>query len=519
MAEGSELLGILLLLIPPISTFLIFFWVGNMILIQGPGSTLMGLVCATVLGTAVLAAVEASQIGMGSATDIDKRGKRRSGPVAWFFVMTLLWLLGYPMYLFWRSRYGRKNLVVGGVLVTLLFTGTAALVGAAWEKKQQEIQASLKKAGEQLAALATPTQDPQASNAVEEWRKGFQVQASGEKEPAMAEETAQSLLDASSEALRTQKSPDDLKRALALLKRIGERFPSSPLLPEVAKSEQQLSRLISAIEQAEAAKADFNAALAAHDLKLAAERLEVLRTVLSAEGFAPFNTRFSKARAEQDANETGERLKTSTGEAGRTTDTQSRASVSTNTLNSVYPGLATIAFGDSVQPGMEYQFSVDPADQEGKQFRDRESNDRNMRGYQLAGSKSVDVLRSAAEVTYVFGPRTQPGLILVLIKYTMPPACSPKVPANVPDRRQELERAYVPCKNWYTKVARELKDHLGSPVEEKVPSDFQPILLKWQRDGMKINAVLSINGAMQFIAPIKVTGDGNHGGASRVLPD
>src|SRR5664280_1118062 len=87
--EGSEALGICMLLAPVISTALIILWVGNMNLLQGPASTLMGLVAVTVLGTAVLVAAEASQIGVGSPRDLDKNGRKRSGPVAWFFLLTL----------------------------------------------------------------------------------------------------------------------------------------------------------------------------------------------------------------------------------------------------------------------------------------------------------------------------------------------------------------------------------------------------------------------------------------------
>ncbi len=154
--EGSELLGVLLLLAPLVSTALIIFWVGNMALIQGPASTLMGIMCLTVLGTAVLVAAEASQIGVGSLRDLDKNGRKRSGPVAWFFVLTLLWLIGYPMYMGWRSRYGRKNLIVGGVLVALVFVGTAGAFAVAIEKSREQLLGGLNAAQRDLSALSTP---------------------------------------------------------------------------------------------------------------------------------------------------------------------------------------------------------------------------------------------------------------------------------------------------------------------------------------------------------------------------
>lgn len=59
-------------------------------LLQQPGSILNLIAALTVLGTAALAAIEASYIGMG-------RGKPRNGPVAPFFCMLLCWVVIYPV--------------------------------------------------------------------------------------------------------------------------------------------------------------------------------------------------------------------------------------------------------------------------------------------------------------------------------------------------------------------------------------------------------------------------------------
>ena len=60
----------MLLGIPAVGIFLSLFWIGNMNLFQDPGGKLMLVILAVVLGTATVAALEASKIGMTS----DKKG-------------------------------------------------------------------------------------------------------------------------------------------------------------------------------------------------------------------------------------------------------------------------------------------------------------------------------------------------------------------------------------------------------------------------------------------------------------
>ena len=129
---NSELLGIFLLCIPLASAVLIQFWVGSMNLLQGPGSSLSAIGIGTILLTAILIAVEANQLGVGTDNDVDAKGTKRSGPVAWFVFAIFLWIAAYPAYLYNRSRYGAKNLVVGAILVTLVFV-------ASWWMMQTEI--------------------------------------------------------------------------------------------------------------------------------------------------------------------------------------------------------------------------------------------------------------------------------------------------------------------------------------------------------------------------------------------
>ena len=140
---GSELLGIIMLVTPVVSTLLIWQWVGSMNLLQNPSSTLQMLVILTIVGTAALGAVEANQLGIGNDLDTAKNGKKRSGPAQWFVFILAMWILGFPMYLYWRNRYGRKNYLVGGIFVALLFSGVAYAMFSVIEDTKANIRHQL----------------------------------------------------------------------------------------------------------------------------------------------------------------------------------------------------------------------------------------------------------------------------------------------------------------------------------------------------------------------------------------
>ena len=55
----------------------------------------------------------------------------------------LMWIIGYPVYLWYRSKYGAKNMVVGGIAVTFIFLGAAVLMNAAIEEKKGQVRDSL----------------------------------------------------------------------------------------------------------------------------------------------------------------------------------------------------------------------------------------------------------------------------------------------------------------------------------------------------------------------------------------
>lgn len=140
--------GMFLLAIPVVATMLIWFWVSGMNLLQSPGNSMALIMLATVLGTAVVAAMEASKVGMKS-----DRTKGTYSPTAWFFIIALLWIIGYPIYMFKRKHFGLANRLFAGILVALIFVGSWNVMNSAIEAKKAEVRGNLEQMQKQLESL------------------------------------------------------------------------------------------------------------------------------------------------------------------------------------------------------------------------------------------------------------------------------------------------------------------------------------------------------------------------------
>jgi hypothetical protein len=130
--------GTFLLGIPALATMLIIFWVGSMNLLQSPSSALGLIMVGTILGTATLAAMEASKVGM-----VSDKAKGTYSPTAWFFIIALLWVVGYPVYLYKRKHYGLKNRLTLGLVVMFIFIICYSAMSSAVEKKKAEVLGGL----------------------------------------------------------------------------------------------------------------------------------------------------------------------------------------------------------------------------------------------------------------------------------------------------------------------------------------------------------------------------------------
>jgi len=84
----------------------------------------LGIGVATVLATSILLSVDASRLGR-----TDSAGRDAGGPVGLFIGMCLLWIVGFPVAFYRRSRLARPNLTIPAVAVALFFTGGPFLYG------------------------------------------------------------------------------------------------------------------------------------------------------------------------------------------------------------------------------------------------------------------------------------------------------------------------------------------------------------------------------------------------------
>jgi len=116
----DETLGLAMLFIPICTSLLMWFWVGSMNLLESPRSKLYLLAAITVLGTAILAAIEGSKLGIGSPSDLTKDGERKVDVIESFIFMVFLWIIGYPEYLWTRSKYGLNNYLFPGIIIAIV---------------------------------------------------------------------------------------------------------------------------------------------------------------------------------------------------------------------------------------------------------------------------------------------------------------------------------------------------------------------------------------------------------------
>lgn len=122
-SKPDETLGIIILVLPLIGIFMIWY---------SPVAFSLQLAALTVVSTAILVGIDANKLGVGKDKKFDKKGreKRQTGPIGWAIFVMLVWLVGFPSYLYWRSRYGAKNMLIGGIGVAILFLAITSLTGS-----------------------------------------------------------------------------------------------------------------------------------------------------------------------------------------------------------------------------------------------------------------------------------------------------------------------------------------------------------------------------------------------------
>ena len=159
--RASETLGVLLIAAPLAAAALSWFWITQLRLIDNPASKLGLITIFTALITAVFATIESGQLGIGNKADIErwKNRKEKTGtmkppsPITWLFGMALLWIFVYPAYLYYRSKYGAKNLVGAGLFAMLLLLGTTGYVYTLIDDAHQNLNQQIKRDQQELKRM------------------------------------------------------------------------------------------------------------------------------------------------------------------------------------------------------------------------------------------------------------------------------------------------------------------------------------------------------------------------------
>jgi hypothetical protein len=119
--QDNETYGNLMIVIPLAFVFLVLMFENDFKLSQNYLSKLKVIHCLALATTSILATIEASKLGMGDNSDLNKKGKKRIGPITWFLFIFFIWIVAYPMYLYHRSKYGLKNRLWAGILTVIIF--------------------------------------------------------------------------------------------------------------------------------------------------------------------------------------------------------------------------------------------------------------------------------------------------------------------------------------------------------------------------------------------------------------
>ncbi len=123
--NNSETIGYILLLLPIISSIAILSMNGLSLI-----NYFNFFTWGTVILTSILAAIEASNLGMGK-----KKGE--NGPVGIFFGMFFLWIIVFPYYFHLRKKSGLKINFVIAIISAIIF-GICSLAGYAAIKDIEE---------------------------------------------------------------------------------------------------------------------------------------------------------------------------------------------------------------------------------------------------------------------------------------------------------------------------------------------------------------------------------------------
>jgi hypothetical protein len=154
-AQGPHIaIGVILLAVPAVAAVVEWNLVRGESLLQQPDRMVAAVCSATVLATAVLAAIEASMLGFGAADTPAGQIRRESPPLVWFAGLLLLWPISFPWFFSARKRFGQQGRVGVAVLVVALFVATGVVLLSQIESAKAEVGDALTRLGSDLAGPA-----------------------------------------------------------------------------------------------------------------------------------------------------------------------------------------------------------------------------------------------------------------------------------------------------------------------------------------------------------------------------
>lgn len=127
----------LLLLLPWIGVAMLWFWVAESPLIAASDNFTM-VIAIVVVGTAIVAAMDASALGLGAKGTMAEKGTGAGGT---FAGVLLLWFIMYPVHMSERGKYGGRTPHGWAAIVGMLaFVGSAGYLGMLINDKLEQLR-------------------------------------------------------------------------------------------------------------------------------------------------------------------------------------------------------------------------------------------------------------------------------------------------------------------------------------------------------------------------------------------
>lgn len=121
-----DILGFLMVVIPLISSLLVWYWFKYLEFIKEMNAYLLIVFISTILLTSIVATLDSHRLGM--KISIFKKKEIYGSGFLTFFVFLLLWIYFYPSFLLRRKNFGSRNLFIPLIFSILIFCGSITYV-------------------------------------------------------------------------------------------------------------------------------------------------------------------------------------------------------------------------------------------------------------------------------------------------------------------------------------------------------------------------------------------------------